>query len=206
MATATGGATLAREARHCVAVVTRNEGFPAEAVDAAAYLRVIGVHGTGTDPVAVREATQAGIAVVNTPGTNARSVAEHAVALMLALAKMLPAADRATRAGNFGFKYSSRLIELHGRTLGLIGFGNIGQITARLAVGFGMRMFAYDATRPATRCCCCRRGARVARGAPSPIWKREPLSFLTVPWRQRCSTRPSSASSSAQSPRQSPQW
>jgi D-3-phosphoglycerate dehydrogenase len=67
MATATNAATLAREARHCVAVVTRNEGFPAQAVDAAEYLRVIGVHGTGTDPVAVREATQAGIAVVNTP-------------------------------------------------------------------------------------------------------------------------------------------
>src|SRR5436309_3434652 len=83
---------------------------------------------TDTAPLAVREATQAGIAAVNTPGTNARSVAEHAVASMLAFAKMLTAADRATRAGNVGFKYSSRLIELHGRTLGLIGFGNIGQI------------------------------------------------------------------------------
>jgi D-3-phosphoglycerate dehydrogenase len=57
--------------------------------------------------VAVRDATQAGIAVVNTPETNARSGAEHAVALMLTLATMLPAADRATRAGNFGFEYSS---------------------------------------------------------------------------------------------------
>ena len=140
--TATDAATLAREARHCVAVVTRNNGFPAQAVDAATSLRVIGVH--GTDPMAVQEATLAGLAVVNTPGTNARSVAEHAVALILALAKRLPAADRAARAGNFRFKYSSRLLELHGRTLGLIGFGNIGHTRFLRLVETAIRDWQYS--------------------------------------------------------------
>ena len=158
-AAATDPASLAREAENCVAVITRNAGFPASAIAAASRLRVIGVHGTGVDPVAVPEATAAGIAVVNTPGANARSVAEHAIGLMFALAKSLPAADRATRAGNFNFKYEARLIELHGRTLGLIGFGHVGQATARLAVGLGMRVLAYGPSRsdaefaaaPATR-------------------------------------------------------
>ena len=84
-ATGLAPAILAREAADCVAVVTRNGGFPAEAVLAAPRLRVIGVHGTGTDPVAVPEATRAGIAVVNTPGANALSVAEHAIGLIFAL-------------------------------------------------------------------------------------------------------------------------
>ncbi len=75
LATATDTATLAREAADCIAVVTRNIGFPAQAIAAAPRLRVIGVHGAGTDPVAVPEATRAGITVVNTPGANARSVA-----------------------------------------------------------------------------------------------------------------------------------
>ena len=150
LAAATDTATLVREAADCVAVVTRNTGFSAEAIAAAPQLRVIGVHGTGTDPVAVPEATRAGVAVVNTPGANARSVAEHAVALMLALAKALPAADRAVRAGDFGFKYNAGLVELHGRTFGVIGFGQIGRATARLAAGIGMRVIAYGPSRPDT--------------------------------------------------------
>ena len=148
LASATDAATLAREAADCIAVVTRNIGFPAQAIAAAPHLRVIGVHGAGTDPVAVPEATHAGIAVVNTPGANARSVAEHAVALMFALAKALPAADRAVRTGNFGFKYDAGLVELQGRTFGAIGFGQIGRATAQLAAGLGMRVIAYGPSRP----------------------------------------------------------
>lgn len=148
LATATDATTLAHEVADCIAVVTRNIGFPALAIAAAPHLRVIGVHGAGTDPVAVPEATQAGIAVVNTPGANARSVAEHAIALMFALAKALPAADHAVRTGNFGFKYNTGLVELQGRCFGLIGFGQIGRATARLAAGLGMRVIAYGPSRP----------------------------------------------------------
>ncbi len=98
--------------------------------------------------MAVPEATRAGITVVNTPGANARSVAEHAVAMMFALAKALPAADRAVRAGNFSFKYNASLVELYGRSFGVIGFGQIGRATARLAAGLGMRVIAYGPSRP----------------------------------------------------------
>ncbi|MCJ2024506.1 hydroxyacid dehydrogenase [Methylobacterium sp. J-067] len=149
-ATGLASAILAREAADCVAVVTRNGGFPAEAVLAAPRLRVIGVHGTGTDPVAVPEATRAGIAVVNTPGANALSVAEHAIGLIFALAKAIPQADQAMREGDHDFRYGARLVELAGLTLGVVGFGDIGQATGRLAAALGMRVLAYGPTRPAS--------------------------------------------------------
>lgn len=147
-ATGLAPAILAREAADCVAVITRNGGFPAEAVEAAPRLRVIGVHGTGTDPVAVPDATRAGIAVVNTPGANALSVAEHAIGLIFALAKAIPQADRAMRDGDHDFRYGARLVELAGLTLGLVGFGAIGQTTGRLAAALGMKILAYGPTRP----------------------------------------------------------
>lgn len=131
-ASGTDPETLAREAAPCVAVITRNTGFPARAIAAAPALRVIGVHGTGTDHVATAEATEAGIVVVNTPGANAVSVAEQTLALIFALAKALPEADRSVRRGDDSFKFTARLIELAGLTLGLVGFGAIGQATARL--------------------------------------------------------------------------
>lgn len=141
-------ATLAREAADCIAVVTRNGGFPAQAIAAAPHLRVIGVHGTGTDHVAVVEATRDGIAVVNVPGGNSRSVAEHAIGLIFALAKAIPQADRAVRAGDHDFRYGTRFVELAGLTLGLIGFGAIGQATGHLGAALGMNILAYGPTRP----------------------------------------------------------
>ncbi len=146
-ASGTDSETLAREVADCVAVITRNTGFPARAI-AAAPLRVIGVHGTGTDHVATAEATAAGIVVVNTPGANAVSVAEQTLALIFALAKALPEADRSVRTGDDSFKFTARLIELAGLTLGLVGFGAIGQATARLAAALGLRVLAYGPSRP----------------------------------------------------------
>ena len=84
-ASGTDPETLAREAAPCVAVITRNTGFPARAIAAAPALRVIGVHGTGTDHVATAEATEAGIVVVNTPGANAVSTSEMGQAIIGAL-------------------------------------------------------------------------------------------------------------------------
>lgn len=147
-ASGTDPETLAREAADCVAVITRNTGFPARAIAAAPALRVIGVHGTGTDHVATAEATEAGIVVVNTPGANAVSVAEQTLALIFALAKALPEADRSVRRGDDSFKFTARLIELAGLTLGLVGFGAIGQATARLGTALGLRVLAYGPSRP----------------------------------------------------------
>jgi len=149
-ANGTDAGILTRDVADCVAVITRNTGFPAEAIAAAPHLRVIGVHGTGTDHVAKAAATEAGIVVVNTPGANAVSVAEHTLALIFALAKALPDADRSVRQGDDSFKFTTRLIELAGLTLGLVGFGAIGQATARLGAALGLRVLAYGPTRPET--------------------------------------------------------
>jgi D-3-phosphoglycerate dehydrogenase len=135
---------LAREASDCVAVVTRSAGFSARAIEAAPALRVIGSHGVGVDAIDVALATECGIAVVNAPHANVRSVAEHAIALMFALTKSLAAADRATRTGDFRFKYSARLLELQGLTLGIAGFGSIGRQTAILAKALGLKVIAHS--------------------------------------------------------------
>ncbi|WP_244471464.1 hydroxyacid dehydrogenase [Methylobacterium sp. ARG-1] len=144
----TDARTLGREVADCVAVITRDTGLPAVVIAAAPRLRVIGVHGTGTDHVAIPAATEGGVVVVNTPGTNAASVAEHALALIFGLAKALPGADRSVRAGDDGFRYTARLVELAGLTLGLVGFGAIGQATARLGSSLGLRVLAYGPSRP----------------------------------------------------------
>ena len=105
------------------------------------------MHGIGVDPVAVSAATEAGICVVNTPTANVQSVAEHAIALVFTLAKQITMADRAARRGDFGFKYQADLIELSGLKLGLLGFGHIGQATARLGRALGMSVVAYSPSR-----------------------------------------------------------
>lgn len=136
--------TLIRAASDCVAVVSRSAGFPTSAIEAAPALRVIGSHGVGVDAIDVALATERGIVIVNAPNSNVRSVAEHAIALIFALAKSIVAADRATRDNDHGFKYRARLIELEGLTLGIAGFGNIGRQTAALAKALGLRVIAHS--------------------------------------------------------------
>lgn len=138
-------ATLAPLLSDADAVVTRNAGFPAEAIAAAPRLKVIAAHGTGVDRIHHAAAAARGIRVVNTPGTNARSVAEHALALILAAARSIPSADTAVRAGDFGFRERVGGIELAGRCLGLWGFGAVGQHLAEIAMGLGMRVLVYSA-------------------------------------------------------------
>ncbi|MEX2010137.1 MAG: NAD(P)-dependent oxidoreductase, partial [Dongiaceae bacterium] len=110
---------------------------------AGANLKVVGRAGVGVDNIDVAAATQRGVVVMNTPYGNSVTTAEHAIALMLAVARQLPAADRSTRAGLWE---KSRFlgVELTGKTLGLIGCGNIGSIVADRAHGLKMRVVAYD--------------------------------------------------------------
>lgn len=140
-------ATVLRAITEADAVITRT-GLDAAAMDAAPRLAVIGVHGSGFDGIDVAHASRLGIPVVSTPGANARAVAEHAVALMLALAKGLVAADREVRQGSFAYRYTGRIIELGGRTLGIVGLGAIGRETARLGRALGMRVLAYSPSAP----------------------------------------------------------
>lgn len=130
-----------REAR---AVITRNAGFPASAIAAAPNLLVIGSHGTGVDSIDVAFAQRRGVQVVNTPGANARSVAELTFALILACARSIPAADQAVRSDDRDFRFKDTAFELCGRTLGLVGFGRIARLVARMARGFDMTVVAWS--------------------------------------------------------------
>jgi D-3-phosphoglycerate dehydrogenase / 2-oxoglutarate reductase len=109
----------------------------------AAALKVIGRAGIGVDNIDVPAATERGIVVMNTPYGNAITAAEHAIAMMFALARQIPAADRSTQAGKWE-KSRFMGVELSGKTLGIIGCGNIGAIVADRAQGLKMRVVGYD--------------------------------------------------------------
>jgi D-3-phosphoglycerate dehydrogenase / 2-oxoglutarate reductase len=112
-------------------------------IEAAVKLKVIGRAGIGVDTIDVPAATQRGIVVMNTPFGNSITTAEHAIALMFALARDIPAADRSTQAGKWE-KSRFMGVELYGKTLGIIGCGNIGSIVAERALGIKMKVIAYD--------------------------------------------------------------
>ncbi|HEV2530183.1 phosphoglycerate dehydrogenase [Phenylobacterium sp.] len=114
-----------------------------EVIAAARNLKVIGRAGIGVDNVDIPAATAAGVVVMNTPFGNSITTAEHAIAMMFALARQLPAADASTQAGKWE-KNRFMGVELYGKTLGLIGAGNIGGIVADRAIGLKMHVVAYD--------------------------------------------------------------
>ena len=115
----------------------------AEVLAGAANLKAVGRAGIGVDNIDVEAATQRGIVVMNTPGGNAITTAEHALALLFALARKIPAADSSTQAGRWE-KSRFMGVELTGKTLGVIGCGNIGSIVADRALGLKMHVLAYD--------------------------------------------------------------
>ncbi|MCL4133997.1 UNVERIFIED_CONTAM: hypothetical protein GTU68_064390 [Idotea baltica] len=115
----------------------------AELLDAATNLKVIGRAGIGVDNVDVPHATKRGVIVMNTPFGNAITTAEHALAMMFAVARQIPAASASTHAGKWE-KSKFMGAEITGKTLGLIGAGNIGTIVAARAHGLRMRVISYD--------------------------------------------------------------
>jgi len=114
-----------------------------DVIAAAKNLKVIGRAGIGVDNVDIPAASAAGIVVMNTPFGNSITTAEHAIALMFALARDLPEADRSTQAGKWE-KNRFMGVEVTSKTLGLIGAGNIGSIVADRALGLRMKVVAYD--------------------------------------------------------------
>jgi D-3-phosphoglycerate dehydrogenase len=113
------------------------------AIAAARRLEVIGRAGAGVDTIDVEAATERGIIVMNTPGGNTTAVAEHTLALLLALARRVPVADASLKAGRWE-KNRLQGVELLGKTLGILGLGRIGGEVARRALGFRMPVLAYD--------------------------------------------------------------
>jgi D-3-phosphoglycerate dehydrogenase len=115
----------------------------AKLLENAHQIRVIGRAGIGVDNVDIPAATAKGIIVMNTPFGNSITTAEHAVTLMLALARQIPQADASTQAGKWE-KNRFMGVEITGKTLGVIGCGNIGSIVADRAIGLRMKVVAYD--------------------------------------------------------------
>lgn len=117
--------------------------FGPEVFTACPHLRVLSLWGTGTDHVDLAAAARHGVTVTNTPGVSAVAMAEHTLALMLAVARDLPRIDAKTRRGAWprGF-----VTQLHGKTLGVVGLGAIGLQTARVAKGIGMEVIAWTRT------------------------------------------------------------
>ena len=129
--------------RDADALVVRSETEVTEEVIAAGRLRVVARAGVGVDNIDLTAATRAGVLVLNAPGANAVSAAEHTIALLLAVTRQMVPADVSTRAGQWPRK-KMRPIDLRGRTVGIVGLGRVGSQVARRLRAFEMRILAYD--------------------------------------------------------------
>jgi D-3-phosphoglycerate dehydrogenase len=138
------GGSVQEEIRDADAHLVRSATkVTAQLLECAQCLRVVGRAGVGVDNVDLDAATNKGVVVMNTPGGNAVSVAEHTLALLLALARRLPQADASMKKGQWE-KKKLQGMELRGKKLGLIGLGQIGREVARLAQALEMEVLAYD--------------------------------------------------------------
>ncbi len=146
LATSLEESSLIKEVRDIDGIVVRANGkVTRKMMESAPNLKVIGRHGVGVENIDLEAATEKGIWVVNTPDANDLSVAEHFFGLALILSKMLKKADIALREGRFEARYQYIGRELHGKTLGILGFGRIGRTVGRMGYkGFEMDVLYYD--------------------------------------------------------------
>jgi D-3-phosphoglycerate dehydrogenase len=133
--------TIARERPD--GIIVRFGPLPKKAIDASDRLRIVAKHGVGYDNIDLSAATNRGVPVTITEGANAQSVAEHALGLMLSVARRIPWLDHRIRLGHWDKSKTSGL-ELAGKTLGIVGAGSIGRTFGRAVVPLGMPVLAYD--------------------------------------------------------------
>ncbi len=124
-------------------VVRSGTQLTKEVIEAAKKLKVIGRAGVGLDNVDVEHASKKGIVVINTPGGNTVSAAEHTLSMMMALARNIPQADSSIKRGEWERKKFTG-VELFDKTLGVMGLGRIGTEVVKRSQSFGMRVIAYD--------------------------------------------------------------
>jgi D-3-phosphoglycerate dehydrogenase len=141
--------SLIKEVKEVDGIIIRANGkVTRRMMESAPRLKVIGRHGVGVENIDLEAATDKKIWVVNTPDANDLSVAEHFFGLALILSKMLKKADIALREGRFEARYQYIGRELHGKTLGILGFGRIGRAVGRMGhKGFEMKVLYYDAVQ-----------------------------------------------------------
>src|SRR5213080_3648473 len=145
-------------------------------LEKAKRLKVIGRAGIGVDNVDIPAATARGVIVMNTPFGNSITTAEHAITLMLALARQIPEADTSTRAGKWE-KNKFLGVEIFGKTLGIIGCGNVGSIVADRALGLKMKVIAYDPFLSAERAV----NLGVEKIELDELWRRADFITLHTP-------------------------
>ncbi|HEV2129141.1 MAG TPA: phosphoglycerate dehydrogenase [Thermomicrobiales bacterium] len=137
--------------READALVVRSETqVTSEVLAAAPKLRVVARAGVGVDNINLEQATRAGVLVLNAPGANANSAAEHSVALLLAVTRQIPFADRTTHAGEWARKLI-KPVDLRDRTVGIVGLGRVGGAVAKRLKAFEMRVIAHDPHIPDAR-------------------------------------------------------
>lgn len=138
--------TLLEGIQGCVALLTRsNATIDADVLNAGKQLKIVSKYGVGLNNIDVDHATLLGIPVTNTPEANANVVAEHVLAMMLTLSKKLKLMDCEIRKGNFDIRSEVYSDDLHGKVLGIVGLGRIGQLVSKKAFhGFGMKVVGYD--------------------------------------------------------------
>jgi len=135
---------LKEEIKGVNAIIVRSATrLTTDIIEASDKLEVIGRAGIGVDNIDVSAATKKGILVVNAPTSNTVTVAEHTIALMLSLARKIPEANLSLKSGRWE-KSKFKGIELEGKTLGIVGFGQIGGLVAKKAIGLGIKVVAYD--------------------------------------------------------------
>lgn len=143
---------MKQEVADADAILARTAPYPPEVLAAATKLKVIGRHGIGVDNIDVDYCTKNGIWVCFAPTSNAVSVAEHTVGMMVACAHHFSRFDRGIRNGEWEFRNTYKGCDLQGKTLGLVGMGRIGSMVANMCISaFGMKVIGYDAYLPAER-------------------------------------------------------
>ncbi len=140
-----GGSDLLFQASDCDAILARTMKYTRELIEQCPKLKVIARHGVGYDNIDVNACTQRGIYVCIAATANMLSVAEHTMALILECAKSMREVQKEFYAGNWDIRNRNLAFEVEGKTLGLLGCGRIGILTAqRAALGFGMKVLAFD--------------------------------------------------------------
>ncbi len=137
-------ATLAQLAADADAILTCFAKVPRSVIEAAIRCRIVARYGIGVDNIDLATCNERGIVVTNVPAYCIDEVSDHAMALLLALARKLPAYDRATKGGRWDVQVGKPIRRLKGQTLGIIGLGKIGTALAAKAKAFGLRVLAYD--------------------------------------------------------------
>ena len=131
-------------AADCDAIVCDAAPITRRVLEALPAVKVVSEYGIGVDNIDVAAATALGVWVANVPGFCAEEVSDHAIAMVLSLARRLPQLDRLVRAGAWGARAAGEIHRLSRQTLGVVGFGRIGRLTARKARGLGMRVLAHS--------------------------------------------------------------